>query len=62
MLANIGPKHVADCNTSLMKYQFVVTHRYKIVEETEKTWHVFKSIQREAIFFADTTFWQKVCY
>jgi hypothetical protein len=54
-----------------MKQQFVVTHRYTILQETEKPWPIlnrptfnhemFLRKYKEKQFFVDTKRWQKVC-
>jgi hypothetical protein len=56
---------------SLMKQQFVVTHRYTILQKTYKTWQIinrpplehvtFLRKCKEKQFFVDTTLWQEVC-
>jgi hypothetical protein len=56
-------------NISLMKQQFIITHRHTILQQTEKAWPilnrpalkhvVFLRNTRTSNLFADTTLWQK---
>ena len=70
MIAHIGPKHVAHCDISLIKQQYVVTHRYTVWQQTEGNGQIlngptlkhvmFLRKYKEKQLFVGTTFWQKV--
>jgi hypothetical protein len=57
------------CSLTLMKQQYVVTHRYTciLLQETEKTWQILNrptlkqvNYEGKGVFFVDT-FWLKAC-